>query len=325
MKKPLISIIVPVYKVEKYLDRCVKSIVSQTYSNLEIILVDDGSPDRCPIMCDTWAEKDNRIKVIHKKNGGLSDARNEGMAISTGELIGFVDSDDWIDKNMYQKLYNAIERDNSDIAACGVEMVWEDGSKTERLTKSGEVVLNQEDAIKSLIEETWLKQPVWYKLYKKSLIHNILFPVGKYHEDVFWSYQVIGGAKKVSVIDYIGYYYLQRQGSIMGESYSLKRLDAIKALEDRQEYIENNFTNCITMSKRSLWFVCMYHGQKILGNISSNEQSRAIHYIKNVLKRHPFSLGELKGLKNKEKLWIILAKHSFIVACWIRNALKIGL
>ena len=95
MKEPLISIIVPVYKVEKYLNRCVESIVKQTYSNLEIILVDDGSPDQCPAMCDAWMKKDNRIKVVHKKNGGLSDARNAGMKISKGEFIGFVDSDDW--------------------------------------------------------------------------------------------------------------------------------------------------------------------------------------------------------------------------------------
>ena len=111
MKEPLISIIVPVYKVEKYLNRCVESIVKQTYSNLEIILVDDGSQDQCPVMCDAWMEKDNRIKVVHKKNGGLSDARNAGMKISKGEFIGFVDSDDLIDHNMYQLLYEILSTD----------------------------------------------------------------------------------------------------------------------------------------------------------------------------------------------------------------------
>ena len=124
----LISVIVPVFKVDPYLDRCVESIVNQTYRNLEIILVDDGSPDSCGAMCDAWAEKDRRIKVIHKKNGGLSDARNAGLDIATGTLIGFVDSDDFIRSDMYLLLMERLMEDGSDIAACGVEMVFEDGT-----------------------------------------------------------------------------------------------------------------------------------------------------------------------------------------------------
>ena len=126
MKQPLISIIVPVYKVENYLDRCVQSLVDQTWSNLEIILVDDGSPDNCGAMCDAWAARDNRIKVIHKENGGLSDARNAGMAIASGTYMGFVDSDDYISSDMYQLLYDRMAADGSDIAACGVELVYVD-------------------------------------------------------------------------------------------------------------------------------------------------------------------------------------------------------
>ena len=112
-----ISVIVPVYKVEPYLDKCVSSIVNQTYTNLEIILVDDGSPDSCPTMCDAWAEKDSRIRVIHKPNGGLSDARNAGIVVATGELMAFVDSDDWIASDMYEHLYQRLTEDDSDIAA----------------------------------------------------------------------------------------------------------------------------------------------------------------------------------------------------------------
>lgn len=321
----LISVVVPVYKVEKYLNRCVKSIVDQTYRNLEIILVDDGSPDRCPAMCDVWTEKDSRIKVIHKKNGGLSDARNVGMEVARGELIGFVDSDDWIDKNMYQYLYKAIKSDNSDVAACGVEMIWENGKKSRMLTQNGNCVLNREEAMEALIEESWIKQPVWYKLYKTGTIRNILFPVGKYHEDAFWSYQVIGAAERVSIRDYVGYYYWQHNGSIMGEKYSLKRLDAIQALEHRQNYLETNFPNLATKAKYSLWFSCIYHGQKILQNLPEQEQESAIRYIRHVLQQHPFSANTLKGLTQKEKFWIRMAKVSLPVACRIRNVLKIGL
>ena len=325
MKEPLISIIVPVYKVEKYLNRCVESIVSQTYSNLEIILVDDGSPDLCPVMCDDWAKKDSRIKVVHKKNGGLSDARNEGMRISNGELLGFVDSDDWIEQDMYRRLYESMRKDNSDIAACGVEMVWEDETLSEKLTKTNNCVLNREEAMRALIYESWLKQPVWYKLYKTKLIRNILFPVGKYHEDAFWSYQAIGAANRVSIINYVGYYYWQRNGSIMSEAYSLKRLDAIQALENRQDYLEIKFPSLAIEGKCKMWFSCMYHGQKVLQQLSILEQTKAIQYLNDVLYRHPFSSIAIKELSNKEKVWIRIASVSLTTACKIRNALRIGL
>ena len=162
----LISIVVPVYKVEPYLDKCISSIVNQTYKNLEIILVDDGSPDNCPAMCDAWAEKDNRIRVIHKPNGGLSDARNAGMYVATGELMAFVDSDDWIAPDMYEQLYRRLTEDGSDIAACGVQMVWGDNTLPRMLTRPGNRILSRDEAMQAIIEETWLKQPVWYKLYK---------------------------------------------------------------------------------------------------------------------------------------------------------------
>lgn len=302
-----------------------KSIIDQTYGNLEIILVDDGSPDYCPVMCDDWTEKDSRIKVIHKSNGGLSDARNAGMKVANGELIGFVDSDDWIAPDMYQSLYETMKADNSDIAACGVEMVWGDRISSRMLTKNGSCILNRKEAMEALVEESWIKQPVWYKLYKADLIRSIFFPVGKYHEDAFWSYQAIGTAERVSVTDHVGYYYWQRNGSIMSEKYSLKRLDAIEALEQRQDYLESNFPELATKARCSLWFSCIYHGQKILQNLATQEQTSALKYIDNVLKRHPFSAGAFNELSRKEILWIRIAKVSLIVACRIRNALKIGL
>ena len=192
---PLISIIVPIYKVEQYLGRCVESIVNQTYKNLEIILVDDGSPDNCPAMCDNWACKDARIKVVHKQNGGLSDARNAGMDIAKGEYIAFVDSDDYVRSDMYELLYNNMQENESDISACGVEMVREDETPIAMLTPLGSYVLNNEEAMIAIIEEDVLKQPVWYKLYKLKCVQNNYFPVGKYHEDIFWSYLAVAKAK----------------------------------------------------------------------------------------------------------------------------------
>lgn len=317
-----ISVIVPVYKVEPYLDKCVSSIVNQTYTNLEIILVDDGSPDNCPDMCDAWAEKDSRIRVIHKTNGGLSDARNAGMAVATGELMAFVDSDDWIAPDMYEHLYQRLTEDNSDIAACGVQMVWENGASSCMLTREGSRVLNQEEAMRAIIEESWLKQPVWYKLYKTELVRDVLFPVGKYHEDVFWSYQAVGRAKKVSISDHIGYYYFQRGGSIMGEGYSLKRLDAVEAKVQRCAYIQERFPALSPLAVKDIWFTCIYHGQLALRTLDKAEAEKILAYFENVMEMHPFKMKECSA---KEKLWINMAKSGLAVACRTRNALKIGL
>lgn len=317
-----ISVIVPVYKVEPYLDKCVSSIVNQTYTNLEIILVDDGSPDSCPAMCDAWAEKDSHIRVIHKTNGGLSDARNAGMAVATGELMAFVDSDDWIAPDMYGYLYQRLTEDNSDIAACGVQMVWEDKKLCRMLTRAGSYVLNQEESMRAIIEESWLKQPVWYKLYKTDLIRDILFPMGKCHEDVFWSYQAVGSAKKVSVSDHVGYYYLQRGGSIMGEGYSLKRLDAVEAKVQRCTYIQERFPTLSPLAVKNLWFTCIYQGQLALRTLDKAEAEKILAYFENVMEMHPFKMKECSA---KERLWLNMAKSSLVVACRTRNALKIGL
>lgn len=316
-----ISVIVPVYKVEPYLDKCVSSIVNQTYTNLEIILVDDGSPDNCPAMCDAWAEKDSRIRVIHKTNGGLSDARNAGMTVATGELMAFVDSDDWIAPDMYEYLYQRLTEDNSDIAACGVQLMWENGTMR-MLTREGSCVLNREEAMKAIIQESWLKQPVWYKLYKTDLIRDILFPMGKCHEDVFWSYQAVGSAKKVSVSDHVGYYYLQRGGSIMGAGYSLKRLDAVEAKVQRCAYIQERFPALSPLAIKDLWFTCIYQGQLALRALNKAEAEKILTYFENLVETHPF---QMEGCSLKERLWLNMAKSSLAVACRIRNVLKIGL
>lgn len=325
MKEPLISIIVPVYKVEKYLDRCIESIVKQTYQNLEIVLIDDGSPDLCPEICDEWAKRDSRIQVIHKKNGGLSDARNIGMSFAKGEFVGFVDSDDWVNSEMYSKLMSAILQDNSDIAACAVKMVWENTSNEKLLTTTINCVLDRHEAQLELLLEAKLKQPVWYKLYRKSIICDISFEINKYHEDVFWSYQAIGNARRVSIIDYVGYCYLQRTDSIMGEGYSLKRLDVIEALERRQDYLERNFPDLANRAKCSLWFSCMYHGQKILRYLPPEKQINSMQYLSTVLKRHPFSKVYLDEMEWEKMIWISVAKVSLETACKIRNVFKIGM
>ena len=320
----LISIIVPVYKVETYLDRCVASVANQTHEDIEIILVDDGSPDNCPVMCDAWAEKDRRIKVIHKENGGLSDARNAGMAAAAGEYIAFVDSDDWIAPEMLERLLNAIQEDKSDIAACTVEMVWEDDTPNRLLTVQKNCVLNRLEAQEALLKESLLKQPVWYKLYRAALIQVIPFEVGKYHEDVFWSYQAVGSAERVSIIDYVGYYYTQRSGSIMGEQYSLKRLDAMEAIEQRYRYIAEHFPELEKEARLSVISNCIYHGQMALKYLQSKEQKEVFRYLNEVKGRYTIRQYEYSELKMTHRLWLSIANVSLKTASKMKNTIGVG-
>lgn len=320
----LVSVIVPVYKVEKYLDRCVESIINQTYRNLEIILVDDGSPDHCPAMCDTWAERDSRIRVIHKANGGLSDARNTGMSVANGEYISFIDSDDWIAPRFYEKLLEAIERDGSDIATCTVEMLWEDGAPPKMLTEKINCVLVPNEAQAELLAEHKLKQPVWYKLYRTSLVKNIPFEKGKYHEDVFWSYQAVGTAKKISVLDYVGYYYWQRKGSIMGEGYSIRRLDRVEAICRRYEYFEKYFPELKEAALSAVWGECIYQGQMAMTYLNKENQKKVFSRLNSIQRKYPIRYRDYCNMKVTHQLWISAARISLPMVCWIKKTLKVG-
>lgn len=326
MDTPLISVIVPVYKVEAYLDRCVQSIVDQTYRNLEIILVDDGSPDNCGAMCDAWAQKDGRIKVIHKENGGLSDARNAGMAVVSGEYIGFIDSDDYIAPEMFRLLYDRLCTDGSDIATCGVETVFEDGTPSRPLTPSGCIILNREEALEAILRESWLKQPVWYKLYRTDLIRNLPFPVGKYHEDVYWTWQAVARAEKVSVFDVPCYFYVQRSGSIMGESYSLRRLDAIEAKCQRLKFLRKEYPELTAAGQIDLLFSCMYHGQLALKALPKKERNQAFAVLEKAVAQCGMPVPEeMKKLPFTHRCWLWLEKVSIPLVCWLRNISKIGI
>ena len=320
----LISVIVPIYKVEKYLMQCVESIVKQTHRNLEIILVDDGSPDHCPEMCDRWAAHDSRIKVIHKKNGGLSDARNAGLLVAKGEYVGFVDGDDWIHPDMYRELYFQMMKYDADISACGVEMVWESSEKNKMLTNSGTYILDNKEAMLAIIQESNLKQPVWYKLYRREQIQDIFFAVGKTHEDVFWSYQAIGKAKRVVVFDDAFYYYRQREESIMGSKYSLKRLDSLEAKQLRQSYIHNNYPMYESKAKADLFFSCVYHQQLAIKYLDDIELNTATKKIEKIYKADMFEIRDLFCLSIKQIVWILLLKFSFINVCKLRNKYNIG-
>lgn len=234
----LISIIVPIYKVEKYLRRCIDSIRYQTYSNIEIILVDDGSPDDCGMICDKYAEADSRIKVIHKKNGGLSSARNAGLDCSEGKYIGFVDSDDWIELDMYELLYKKLKENNAEISIIQHSFVIDENIVPEK--HSGRTyVYNSQEAVKLLLKDTKIKSHAWDKLYKKEVFEHIRFPEGRYYEDIFIMHNIFNLAEKIVFTDEIKYYYLQRENSIVASKNIHPLLDMMKACEIRYDDLRN--------------------------------------------------------------------------------------
>lgn len=224
-----ISVIIPVYKVEKYLDKCIQSVVDQTYKNLEIILVDDGLPDRCGEICDAWAKKDGRIKVIHKANGGISDARNVGLDIATGEYIGFVDSDDYIHPEMYHKLYDKIRENDAELAMCGYYRISELDDKIICSDNScGDGLLDKEQALKQLWQHGTFMS-IWNKLYKRDLFINQRFAYGKISEDIFILPYIYMNCTKIIAIAKEYYYYVQTINSICRSEVTVKKMDGVEA------------------------------------------------------------------------------------------------
>ncbi len=317
-----ISVIVPIYNVEKYLNRCIDSIVNQTYRNLEIILVDDGSPDNCPLMCDKWKKKDSRIKVIHKENGGLSDARNAGIKTATGSFISFIDSDDYIDIHMYDHMMKLMIEYGADIVDAGVQKIWEDKEENEVLKNKASIkIYNNEEALKLLIKDSEMKQTVWNKLYRYETIKMLLFPVGKLNEDEFWTYQAFGNANIIVRTQEIVYYYVQRRGSIMGEGYSLRRLDALEGKIERQQYLVNYFPELVQIGNYNLYISCMYAMQMSLKFLNSKDKAAAVKKIELIFNN---IVMQSNTLNFNDQIWFFMAKKNLFFTCEIRNYLKIG-
>ena len=236
----LLSIIIPIYNTEKYLRQCLDSVLQQTYVNLEIILVDDGSPDNCPQICDEYAVKDNRIKVIHKTNGGLSSARNAGLDVAMGEWIGFVDSDDWLLPDMYERLYSAVKLENADLAICGYKYVDESNAPiTDNFSYIKNEILAKLDVFNKLIEiKNSFYVTAFNKIYAKKIFLNLRFPVGRIHEDEFIVHHIFAKCEKTVTISDILYMYVQREGSIMHKPFSIKRFDRVDAYVDRYNFFK---------------------------------------------------------------------------------------
>lgn len=236
MKNSLISVIIPVYKVEKYLNKCINSVINQTYSNLEIILVDDGSPDNCGNICDNYAKKDKRIKVIHKQNGGLSSARNAGLEIATGSLISFIDSDDYVDIKMLEELKNNMEKYNSDISVCNFYKKYKFIKKIKTKVNKEYVFQNKEKYTEAKDGNRCINPCAWNKLYKKEIFNNIRYPEGKIFEDSYVIYDIADTVDKISYTPKALYFYRARKSSIT-KSKKKNNYDQVDALSKNIDFL----------------------------------------------------------------------------------------
>lgn len=319
----LISVIVPVYNAEQYLDQCIESIVNQTYGNLEIILIDDGSPDSSARICDEWRTKDNRIKVIHKENGGAGQTRNIGIGAARGEWISFIDSDDYISEKFYSFLMCNASEDidviECDYLICHAEKkCFDDDSLSEVKT------YESKGALYDHIKGNCFKQVIWNKIYRSTVIKDIKFPEGKMIDDEFWTYKVLGKAHKLVTLKSKLYAYRQQEQSVMHKNFSLERLQALEAKRERLEYIKQEFPDLESIAKIDLWHTCMYLGQMSMLNLNNENLEKSFWLINSTFKQCSLDKKEIASLSVDYKIWAIFSKFSIKFVCKLRNYLKIG-
>lgn len=262
MNAPKISVIVPVYNVEPYLPKCLDSIVGQTYQNLEIILVDDGSPDNCGSICDAYAARYGYIKVIHKANGGVSSARNAGMAAATGEWIGWVDSDDWIEPEMYDSMIKKACELEADIVVCSRYEQYRSHSVFRGWEE--EQILNTEDALKQLLKNEKMQNFLWDKLWRQELFQGQSFPEGRTFEDIAVMHRLFARAKRVVCLPEANYHYLQRPGSIVDNKSLENQINHFRAAKLRLDEMRGEWPGFIYLlesqcvaSSITIW--CAYY------------------------------------------------------------------
>lgn len=255
MKSNIVSIVVPIYNVSVYLRKCLDSVYSQIEENWEVILVDDGSTDESGIICEEYRQKYSQTLVIHKENGGLSDARNAGIEIAKGEYIYFLDSDDWLSPNAIHTLLDFAIKNNCEIVQGGFYYAYNDYLLYDNRRidiDQTPFVLNREEVMVELIKNEYVKNFAWGKLYKTSIVKKYLFQKGKYFEDSYWQHHIVNEANNYGVIPTPLYYYRQRESSISG-LFSIKSLDLLKGYEERLNFVSNYYPQLTNLMAKQLW------------------------------------------------------------------------
>lgn len=286
-KDDLITIVVPVYNVEKYIKRCIDSIVKQTYQNIEIILVNDGSPDNCGVICNKYAEHDSRIHVIHKTNGGLSSARNAGLEMSHGEYIVFIDSDDWIEENYIEKLYKDIIQYKSDIACPGFCLSYDNGRRIYDCRIKNVTSYTSEEALEIFLFNGYLTPCVASKMWKKELWSNIRCPMGVLFEDQYTTYKLLMRANKVVFDPSVNYFYFKREGSIGHSSFSNRTYDLLYGIEEEYNEITKRYPNIKDSMDvaRAVWEI-VFVNMMISSDYSDHSTTKIIqNRVRGVLKK----------------------------------------
>jgi len=306
IQKGKISIIVPIYNVEPYLKKCIISILNQSYTNIEVILVDDGATDGCGNICDEFTKKDSRIKVIHIKNGGLSSARNAGLEIATGEYIGFVDSDDWIEPDMYRNMLDFMVLNNCDLVECGVNII----TSRENIiyeTSSDEVMSGKEALDKQLTSFEGIYMPriaVWSKLYKKSFWEHRRFPEGHIHEDYMLTCEALYEANCVGLLKRGLYnHYVSNAGSIMNSKFGTKDLYLETQYYNRIAYLQEKDESILAQKADEQYLRLLL---KLYWKCAFHKMKEADYYLDLIYKNRDKIENQIKGKKLLEfrMVWI---------------------
>lgn len=303
----MISVIVPVYNVEKYLERCVKSIAAQTYKDLEILLIDDGSTDKSGKMCDDFQQTDSRIKAFHKQNGGLSDARNYGIEHSAGEFISFVDSDDYIDGKMLETLHRLITENDADLAVCSAMDVFE-GKEVTQVKEIKEFNLNKVESYKYMLRGDGIPSAC-NKLYKRQTVGDVRFPVGKLYEDGFFTPQILKRVEKTAVTSKPMYYYFRRADSITTKPFRKGDLDVIEAYDKCVKQVKELCPEALPYAEfryRNAYF-------NVLDKMLMRDDCKEIPEYKQVvkyLKKHTVQIVKDPGFGKMRKIAAVALKFS---------------
>lgn len=298
---PRLSVIVPVYKVEKYIHKCVDSILNQTFSDFELILVDDGSPDNCGRICDEYAAKDSRVRVIHKKNGGLSDARNFGIDAAQGEVLGFVDSDDDIDSNMYKSMIEYMDKHNLDVV-CADTYVIKNGKKKFRPRYAEDKIFDAPDGVIAILDGT-LDNAAWNKIYKRNVIGEVRYPEGRIYEDVATTYKFVYAAQRVGYMCRPFYNYYKRKGSIVASSFNSKsRYDCFLGYRERLHFALDKGLTCVEACRTQALSTAIATLTAFYANHESEKSDRYLDLANFIKVNEGLSYKNLRS-KDKVLLW----------------------
>ncbi len=300
----LISIIIPVYNMEKYLKRCVDSVLDQTYKNIEIILVDDGSSDLSPKICDEYEKKDNRVKVIHKKNGGLSAARNSGIKVASGEYIGFIDSDDFIDSDMYEMLYNGMKKGDCSISNVNFRYYYDDGT-TKKYFEEYEngCVYKYEQFLKDMLTRS-CNISVCSKLFKKEIFEQVFFDENKLNEDFLFMLDLVKKKINIYSLNKTKYNYCVRKGSISRTSFSNALIDSVDNSLYALEYVREDYPHL----EEAALYLCFYQRMSYLLTIpfeKMNSGNKHYSQVIRFIRENRFNILKNKYLSDKMKLSLL--------------------